>query len=318
MEVLIIGLSSIVKRRVLPALQRIPEVQRIDLATRKAADASVRHDWTHGEVYSDYAEALKRTSAQAVYISLVNSAHETWTEAALQLGFHVMVDKPGFLGYERTARMVDIAAKQDRCLAEATVFGYHPQIGVAFSLFADAGDAPKRISMALSFPPMDDANFRYQANLGGGALWDVGPYLVATSRLFFGAEPVTVDCRVLSRREGDLETAFTALGTFPDGRSLAGQFGFDTAYLNRLSLVGDSMVLDIDRVFTTPPDYRSTIRVTGPKVQSLVEVPTADAFTCFFERVFGLIKAGDWESLTADLLSDSRLLERYRNAAGSN
>jgi NDP-hexose-3-ketoreductase len=315
MDVLIVGLSSIVTRRVLPALKSLSQVGRIDVATKKGADPSTRRDWTHGDVYQDYAEAIRRTPAELVYVSLINSEHERWTRAALETGKHVVVDKPAFLGCDHADRMVELAAEHDVCVAEAIVFGYHPQIRIARQLLHDSGPAPTRISMGLSFPPMDPANFRYQASLGGGALWDVGPYLVATSRLFFDSEPLSVDCHVLARRDG-VEIAFSALGVFKEGCSLIGQFGFDTAYVNRLQLIGQSLVVEIDRAFTTPPDYANTIRVTGAGAPSLVEVAPADAFRNFFEHVLGRIEAHDWRQLTADLLADSRVLESYRAAGG--
>jgi len=315
MDVLIVGLSNIVMRRVLPALKGLPQVERIDVATKKATDASTRKGWTHGEIYEDYEDALKRSQAHLVYVSLVNSEHERWTEAALEAGRHVVVDKPAFLGHERAQRMVELAQRRDVCLAEATVFGYHPQIGIARQLLEDAGSPPTRISMAFSFPPMDAGNFRYQRHLGGGALWDVGPYLVATSRLFFGAQPVSVDCRVLARNETNVEIAFSALGIFPEGRSLVGQFGFDSAYLNRIQVIGRSLIVELDRAFTIPADYANTIRVTGANGASVVEVGPADAFRCFFEHVIGRIDAHDFSSLAADLLTDARVLDCYREAA---
>jgi len=317
MDVLIIGLSSLVTRRVLPALKTLSQVDRIDVATRRGANLTTRKEWTHGHVYQDYADALKRTPAQLVYVSLVNSEHERWTQAALEQGKHVVVDKPAFLGAKRAERMVELAAKHDLCLAEATVFGYHPQLRIPRQMLADAGRSTLRISMVLSFPPMDPGNFRYQAALGGGALWDVGPYLVATSRIFFGSEPVTVDCRVLGRSDTNVEIAFTALGTFPGGGSLVGQFGFDTAYVNRLQLIDRTHIIEIDRAFTTPADYANTVRVTGADGPLSVDVAPADSFRCFFEHVLGQIAAHDPRGLAADLLADSRLLERYRHAAGA-
>lgn len=315
MKVLIIGLSSIVKRRVLPALQGIAEVERIDVATRKADDEAVRSGWSQGDAYEDYSEAIRRTPAELVYVSLVNSEHERWVHRALEQGMHVVVDKPGFLGLEPSMRMAELAVKQDRCLAEATVFAYHPQVAAARQLFAQASDAPLRIVAVLSFPPMDPSNFRYQQALGGGAMWDLGPYLVAASRVFFDAEPLQVDCRVLARREDGLEMAFSAMGAFSDGRSLAGHFGFDTAYVNRLHVIGRSVDVEADRMFTTPPDYANSIRVGGEGVPPTLQVPAADAFSCFFEHVLGRIKAHDWSRLVADLVIDSRVLERYRAAA---
>ena len=316
MDVLILGLSSIVSRRALPALRALPRVGRIDLATRKASDPAVRASWEDGEIYADYAEALSHSSAELVYVSLVNSEHEPWTRAALEHDRHVVVDKPALLGRASAETLVDLAARRSRCLAEATVFGYHPQIAMIQQAFADAGLAPTRISVLLSFPPLDPGNFRYQPSLGGGALWDVGPYLVAASRVFFGEEPSTTDCRILARGGDGVELAFSALGGFPGGRSLMGHFGFDTAYCNRLQLIGPTISLELDRAFTTPGDYANTIRGTVADQPVSIAVPPADSFGLFFDHLTERIEAADWRQLTADLLMDARSLERYRATAG--
>src|SRR5438093_12275310 len=103
MNVLILGLSSIVQRRVLPALHALG-IERIDVATRKAVDPAVRRGWSHGHIFESYQAALSESDAPVVYVSLVNSEHEHWIEASLPTGHHVIVDKPATLGCDATAR----------------------------------------------------------------------------------------------------------------------------------------------------------------------------------------------------------------------
>ena len=56
---------------------------------------------------------------------------------------------------------------------------------------------------------MEPDNFRYRRALGGGALWDLGPYAAAVGRVFLDDEPASVACRVLARGGPDgVETAF--------------------------------------------------------------------------------------------------------------
>jgi dTDP-3,4-didehydro-2,6-dideoxy-alpha-D-glucose 3-reductase len=316
-DFLILGLSSIVTRRVLPAIKSSAVTGRVDLATSKAADRAVRDQWTHGSIWEDYSEALDRSSAQLVYVSVVNSDHGRWVQAALERGRHVIVDKPAFLGLAQASQMVDLAAAQGVCLAEATVFGYHPQVILAKRLLSEAGSGPSRITMVLSFPPMDSGNFRYRQDLGGGAIWDLGPYLAATSRLFFDAEPDLANSQVVARDMTGLEIAFSALATFSEGRSLIGHFGFDTVYCNHLELISESLRVVMDRAFTTPPDRANAIHVTNGEDRRVIETPPADAFGHFLAHVIARIREGDWTDLSRDLLADSRTLERYRVAAGA-
>lgn len=316
MDVLILGFSSIVQRRVLPALHAL-HAAGIDVATRKAADPAVRRGWGHGKIFEDYRSALSETNATVAYISLVNSEHERWAEQALEAGLHVIVDKPAFLGRGRAERLLALAERQQRCLAEATVFAYHAQVACIRKLFADSGSGPTRVSAMLSFPPLDASNFRYQRTLGGGALWDIGPYVAAAGRVFFGAEPETVAGQILRHAGSDgVEVAFSALCTYSGGRSLVGHFGFDTVYRNRVDLIGPALGVQADRLFTTPPDLANSLYVTRGDQASSVEAPCSDAFAEFLAHVFRCIDGGDWSALAADLHADARTLQRLRYAAG--
>ena len=314
MDVLIIGLSNIVTRRVLPALRTLPSVGRIDVATRKAEDASLKAKWTHGEVYGDYSSALRQTRAALAYVSLVNSEHERWARWALDAGLHVVVDKPAFLGRERAEVMLDLAARHDVCLAEAVVFAHHPQIAAAKRVFTEAQSTPTRIAALFTFPPMDPANFRYRSSLGGGAVWDVGPYAAAAGRVFYGEEPESVHCQILAHA-ADVEIAFSTLQVFSEGRSLIGHFGFDAAYCNRLHLIGPTIAAELDRAFTTPPELANRLRVSGSSGDSTVEIPPTDSFACFMDHVLRCVAAREWGALAADLLADARTLDRMRTAA---
>jgi predicted dehydrogenase len=316
-RVLILGLSSLVQRRVRPALHHVKGIEQVDVATKRSAATDGGRAWTGGTVYEDYLDALERSQAELVYVSLVNSDHLRWTEVALQHGRHVVVDKPAFPGLASTRRMVELAGQRGVCLAEATVFAYHPQIACIKEQFHTARDAPMRITTTFSFPPMNGSNFRYRRELGGGALWDLGPYAVSLGRVFWGEEPEDVTCRILTRQEPDgVETSFAMLAEYAGGRSVVGTFGFDTVYRNRLDLVGKDLGIEVDRVFTTPPEVANELRMTRRDGATTLTAPTGDAFTAFFELVCRSIGAGDWGELTSDVLRDAATLERLRGAAG--
>ena len=317
MHLLILGLSDIVRRRIRSALGQSPGVARVDVATRGLADGEVARGWTEGEVFRDYRAALDRSPADVVYVSLVNSEHERWAELAIASGRHTLVDKPACLGLRPAERLADLAQRRGVCLAEATVYAYHPQLDLVREQFRAAASPPTRVTATFSFPPMASANFRYRRALGGGALWDLGPYAASVGRIFFAAEPTTVSCAILARGgPDDVDTAFAMLTTFPDGRSVVGSFGFDTVYRNRIDVVGANVGVELDRVFTTPPDLASQLRVTRREGTSTLAAPPADAFAAFFDHVSRVLKARDWTTLTEDLVADARTVRRLRDAAG--
>jgi len=315
MRTLLIGYSSIAQRRALPALLSIPEIQGIDIASRrKLENSDLPKDWT-GRIYDDYQRAIDDSDAELVYVSLINRIHETWAEAALRAGKHVIVDKPAFMSLASAERLVKLAAQHRVCIAEAVVFGDHPQVTALQQLSADSAGIT-RISTIFSMPPLPAENFRNSSDAGGGSLYDLGPYVATTSRIFFRKAPSSLVCQVLNRHpDSGTDTAFSILATYDGGRSLVGQFGFDTEYQNRITLFGPDLAISVDRFFTTAPDQEGQLVINQKNGRSIERVEPADSFLAFLNRVVGCIGNDDWSSLTDDLLKDAKMLERIRSAA---
>jgi len=317
MHILIIGYSAITKKRVIPALLKMRGISRIDIASRSFAAGDPPALDRPGDYYADYAGGLKKSGAELVYISLINSAHAAWAAQALVQGRHVIIDKPSCTCLEDAVRLADIARKQQRCLVEATVYAFHPQIQKAKDLFGEAGTAPTRLTVFFSFPPLPKDNFRYRKELGGGALWDLGPYAVSPGRLFFNAEPQEVFCRVCSRNpETGVDTAFSMLALYPGGRTMTGHFDFNTEYRNCINILGPGMSVDIDRVFTTPPDVENRLVVRSKNSTSRIATPPTDSFASFLESVCNEIKENNYSHFAEELLSDAAVLDRLRRDAG--
>jgi NDP-hexose-3-ketoreductase len=313
-KLLLIGYSSIAQKRVLPALAEA-EITHVDVASHSRAAEVALPKGSTGRVFDNYETALAESEADLVYVSTVNSVHATWAEKALQHGYHVIVDKPAFTSLDDTRRLLDLAQRQDRCLAESNTYGYHPQIEVAKQAFAEAGSRPTRLTAVFSFPPLPADNFRYQASCGGGALWDLGPYAATPGRIFFGEEPEEVVCRV-AEWDDEVETGFSTLMTYAGGRSMVGHFGFTTGYRNRLDILGPHITITIDRVFTTPANLANEVHANQHDQRRTVAVPPADNFARFLRAVVEAIETGKHGALAEDMLSDARVIWRLREAAG--
>jgi predicted dehydrogenase len=316
MKALLLGYSSIAKRRVLPALLS-SGIQPIDIASRSArfvdssCGASVR-------LFHDYDDALRQSDAAFVYVSTVNSDHACWARKALERGFHVIVDKPAALSVAEVAALVDLAQKSGRLLAEANVFAYHPQIAIAKRSFEDTGGLPSHLLAVFSVPPLAPDNYRYQAALGGGALWDLGPYAVSVGRIFFDADPLEIIGRRVSET-AQVETGFSFTAIYPGGRSCVGSFGYTTAYTNRLTVLGPRSAVTIDRVFSPPPDLPTQVLLQGVNAGQVttIPVPPADSFRLFLEDCVRAITGNNHSSFLERTLADARNLDRLRQSIQS-
>ena len=316
MHLLILGYSSIVRRRVVPAARTLERVTRISLAsrTRGASDMPGGVEW-----YGDYDDALTSSGADMVYVSGVNAAHKTWVNEALTRGLHTIVDKPAFLDLQSAEKSVALARRVGKGLAEATVFAFHPQVTAMRSLLTASEIESTRATAILSIPPRPPDDFRNRADAGGGSINDLGPYIAATSRLLFGTPPASVTCRVLTHAGSPaVDTSFSALLAHDSGGALAGHCGFVTTYQNRLSILSRSRVIDAERVFSTPPEMACTVRVREDEGERPIAVPAADAFALFLDAFCDAIERMDFTSFESALLDDARLVARLRQSAGQD
>jgi predicted dehydrogenase len=199
-------------------------------------------------------------------------------------------------------------------VTEATVYGYHPRIAIARKAFHDANSKPTRLIQAFMFQLHRPGNFRHSAGLGGGAMWDLGPYAITPGRLFFEASPDQIVSRNLST-SGDVDTGFSVLATYSGGRAAVGQFGYTTEYVNRLDIIGPGVAVTMDRAFSPLPNDHSEITIRRSDQTIVTTVPPADTFALFFADVFKSINDGDYSRFADTMLADSHEMDRLRLSA---
>jgi predicted dehydrogenase len=310
MKLLTLGCSSIARRRAFPGLLALPEIESIDIASRRPVPEDLLPEDRRGKVFTSYEAALETSDAELVYVSLVNSLHRPMVEAALRSGRHVVVDKPAFMTLADTEKMLALADARDLLLAEAIVFADHPAFRLVEQIAHDNGGAT-RIQTAFSFPPPEDGNFRYSRELGGGAVNDIAPYPVAVGRHLFRDMPVSVSCRPLGWRDGvDISALITM--TWQDGRALSAFIGYDTEYRNMLSVFGPGMSVDLDRAYTPQPGTMSELRVRIADRPSVAVAEAGDNFSGFFARVLACLGDGRHGELMEAMRHDALVMDMLR------
>jgi NDP-hexose-3-ketoreductase len=317
-DVLVIGVSSIVARRVLPALTALAAVKRIHLASRRELQPDLVPAAKRGRVFRGYQPALAGSDGGLAYISLPNSLHTQWARAALEAGFHVVIDKPATTALGDTLELLSLAQARGLCLAEATVWDRHPQIDAVAEMINASSASITRANTVFSFPPLASGNFRYDPTLGGGSLLDQGAYAASCGRAFFGEAPNEIIGRVHTRSASTgVDTSFSVLACYSGGRSLVGQFGFDTEYQNSVSLLGPGFQIEVDRVYTMPADLTNQIRCSRMNKTSLHTAPAGDSFALFLEAVLTAVANRSWTAFYRALEQDANFIHQLRRSAGA-
>jgi len=312
MRLLILGYSSIAERRVIPAAAGVTAIDRISIASKSRPQPN---GWPKaGGFFNDYDTALRENDADIVYLSLPNAMHEHWVMKALAAGKHVIVDKPAMIALQAAERAVQEARHNNRLLAEATVFGFHPQFEVLADFVAENGPL-NCVEAQFIIPPLPIANFRNHSELGGGCLLDMGPYAAGVMRILGAGSPSHIAALAGGRHpETGVDMGFSVQARLANGGVFSGHFSFEGEYQNRLLIVARSGSVIVERVFSPPADHRMQWRRRVHNVESVVTFEVADTFARFLESVACAVANGGHEGFHRDLLSDAECRARIAEA----
>jgi predicted dehydrogenase len=164
-----------------------------------------------------------------VYIGLVNSLHRDWVLRALDAGKHVLCEKPLAMSAAEAREVAAASHSSGRMLMEAFMYRFHPRM----QALRDSADGVRFIHAGFSFALAGADNYRWHADLGGGALLDVGCYTLDAARWLLGTPPI-----VYAAMTGDaVDTSVVALLSFASGAVATAWASFEGPEYQELVIV---------------------------------------------------------------------------------
>jgi xylose dehydrogenase (NAD/NADP) len=235
-----------INRLVIPGAHASDKVDLVAVASRDLARAEeYARTWEIERAYGSYEELLAAPDIDAVYISLPNTLHCTWSIAAMEAGKHVICEKPLSRSAQEVEEAFDVSERTGRLFTEAFMYRHNPQTKRLAELVRDGAIGELRlVRSAFSYSLYDAENIRLRTDVDGGSLMDVGCYCVSGARLLAG-EPESVFGQAFVGPTGT-DWVFTGSLRFP-GDVLA-QFDCATALTDRdeLEAVGSEGSLFLD------------------------------------------------------------------------
>ena len=113
----------------------------------------------------------------------------------------------------------------------------------------------------FSYFNRDPANIRNRPENGGGALYDIGCYAIATARYVFEAEPLRVVALVDRDPEFGTDRRFSGLVDFGAGRRLDFTVSTQSVPYQRVQIVGERQRLEVHIPFNAPLGAATDIRI---------------------------------------------------------
>jgi predicted dehydrogenase len=145
-------------------------------------------------VYGTYDELVSDPYVDAVYVGTPHAFHEEHATLCLTNGKHVLCEKPLAINAEQARRMIRTARAEDRVLMEAMWTRFLPSLEHVRRIIADGSiGEPRFLTADFGFRARFDRSSRlFDPALGGGALLDLGVYIVSLAVMIFGP-PVDID-----------------------------------------------------------------------------------------------------------------------------
>lgn len=259
----ILGCSEIAFRRFMPAVLNVAGIQVVAVSEEYDKSKLELFCSTYNlEGVEDFETLINREDIDAVYVPQPPALHYKWAKKALECGKHVLVEKPSTIDYELSKELVELASEKELALHENYMFQYHSQIAQVKEI-VDAGKIGevRLIRANFGFPLRQQNDFRYSAQLGGGALLDAGGYTLKLATMFLG-NTIKVDSAKLNNLEGyEVDMYGNASLSNEEGLVCQIGFGMDCYYQCCLEIWGSNGRLYTNRIFTAPPDYLPKVTI---------------------------------------------------------
>jgi predicted dehydrogenase len=281
----VLSTANIALKKVIPAMQRgqftsIDAIASRDLATARQAAAALGIPTAYGS----YEELLADPKIDAVYIPLPNHLHVPWTIKAAEAGKHVLCEKPISLTVAEAETLLAVRARTGVKIGEAFMVNCHPQwLRLRELLTEERIGKLRSIVGVFSYFNADQSNIRNQVSAGGGALMDIGCYLIHASRYAFRQEPTRVVASIDRDPRMKIDRLTSAILDFPGGHAI---FTCSTQMVpcQRIQFIGTRGRIELEIPFNAPPDHpaRLVIDASGDLLGggiSTESFPVCDQYT---------------------------------------
>ena len=239
----ILGLSQIALNYAIEAIKALPDACLLQAVA--STNAAKRAAWAAQnpsiKAYADYELLLQDPAVDAIYLSLPHALHAPWALKAINAGKHLLIEKPLALDPSQAQQIFQAAQRQQVLVWEGFMWRHQKCLPELVELTTNIhhpwylGEL-KEIRGIYSFyeanienPAKAEQDFRLQDAFGGGALHDIGTYLLNLVRLW--ALPAKIKAHsVLFPGTKTVDQATQIILTWPSGGRAVLSCSYDTGF----------------------------------------------------------------------------------------
>lgn len=301
----VMGCANIAKRSVIPAILANDNFKLIAIASRTLAKAKEFGQLFEIKGIEGY-ENLLQDDIDAVYIPLPTGLHEEWVSKALKAGKHVLVEKSFGLNHLSTCRMLDLAESQELVAMENFMFPFHNQHQAVMDILNEGIiGSIRNFRATFSFPPLPKDNFRYQTDVGGGAILDAAAYTVKAAQVFLGNELELLSASMQIDSKRNVDITGSAHLVYNNRVPVQLSWGFDNYYQCGVEILGSKGKLTTNRTYTARAGFEPSALVETPGESKEVKLPADDHFEKMLNEFSNRIRNNQYLSSAEEIRQQS-------------
>ncbi|WP_091177869.1 Gfo/Idh/MocA family protein [Microlunatus flavus] len=298
---------------VAPDFAHVDGAELVAVASRSQQRAQAFAD-RHGiaRAYGGYGGILGDDEVDALYIATPHPQHEAIALASIAAGKAVLVEKTFTATLAGAQRVVDLARQEQVFAMEAMWTRFQPVLVKIRELVAEGAIGEVRqVQADLGVDrPYDPSDRLFDLAQGGGAMLDLGVYVVSIAQHFLG-EPTSVSVSGSLAPTGADREAGLLLG-YEDGRAAALLMSLRNPTPGAARLHGTKGWIEIHPRFHHPKSF--TLGRTGAEPETFRLPPLGVGYSHELIEVNECLRAGRTESAVMPL-ADTLTVQRILNGA---
>lgn len=278
----ILSTAKIAVQKVIPAMQQGEYTQIQAIASRSIDKAREVADKLNIEKsYGSYEDLLNDPDIDAIYNPLPNHLHVPWTIKAMEAGKHVLCEKPIGMNTEEALTLLEAKKNFPRLkVMEAFMYRFHPQWQKARELVLNGSIGEvKTLQSFFSYYNTDPDNIRNKAEIGGGALMDIGCYCISFPRFIFGEEPVDIVGYSDIDPVMKIDRLSSGMLRFPSGKTSTFTCSTQLMPYQKVHIFGDQGEITIEIPVNAPPEETTTLILRTKEKTKTFSFDPADQYT---------------------------------------
>ncbi len=206
--------------------------------------------------YTNMDDFLYRSDIDAVYVATPNTLHCNQTIESLNAGIPVLCEKPLSMNIRETKQMIKASADNNTALLDGMWMRYLPHMEKIRNIVSD-----ETIGSIESISACHGQNLKKSKNprlwtkeLGGGALLDLGIYVVSFAHMLLGAPKSIIAQSVFTDKGVDAKTSM--LFNYENGAIANLTCSMYDSQPNRAIISGSEGYIEIEPTFYAPTSFK--------------------------------------------------------------